>query len=437
MAAPTFNPFTQNITILASDPVEGLIPFNTTITSIDDYIAYGIRISINYATQIGASLILLIVLLLLTRPDKRHSAIFALNATALALNTIRNILQCLYFTGPFYEFYAYFAGDYSRVPNEQIRISVTGDVLALLLLACLETSLILQVRAVCVTMRDRYKLLILLLSIGVALAAVGVRFALTATNARSIVAIAAYNSYQWLAATSNYVTAASICFFSAIFVVKLGAALLERRKMGMRQFGPMQVIFIMGGQTLVVPALFSVLQNFTPVPELGSQVLTVVALFLPLSSMWASASLVKPPKQANNPNMQGLNIGNIGGNGSNGGTFSHVVRSVAEFLTPKPRPASSGSSRKNLLSALSSPGGCTHKSRPSTSTAEGTVVGDKSPAEKYFEMDATKRSGEQGVCGSGEGRVELGEGTVGGRKGGKDEEEGLDDASKLHVGNAV
>lgn len=39
------------------------------------------------------------------------------------------------------------------------------------------------------------------------------------------------------------------------------------------------------------PAIFSILENFTSVPELGSQVLTLTAIFLPLSSMWASASL--------------------------------------------------------------------------------------------------------------------------------------------------
>lgn len=38
-------------------------------------------------------------------------------------------------------------------------------------------------------------------------------------------------------------------------------------------------------------ALFAILQYTAPVPELGSQVLSVVAIFLPLSSIWASATL--------------------------------------------------------------------------------------------------------------------------------------------------
>ena len=50
----------------------------------------------------------------------------------------------------------------------------------------------------------------------------------------------------------------------------------------------------MGCQTLVVPAVFAVLQTTTDVPELGSQVLTVTALFLPLSSLWAAASVEQP-----------------------------------------------------------------------------------------------------------------------------------------------
>lgn len=45
-------------------------------------------------------------------------------------------------------------------------------------------------------------------------------------------------------------------------------------------------------------AIFSILQIVSSVPELGSQVLTVTAIFLPLSSMWASAALGDTPSLA-------------------------------------------------------------------------------------------------------------------------------------------
>lgn len=244
-----FNPYTQVVTVLDAQQN----PLNVSITDVDAYYGYGVRICINYSSQIGASLLLLVVLLLLTRKDKRWSPIFTLNTISLALNTIRNLLQILYFTGPFYETYAYLSGDYSQVPPNQYGISIAGVVLTFLLVVCIEGSLVLQIKAVCVTMRQIYKLAIFFFASTVAMTAIGFRFGLAVENSKAITQLSDFTSFQWLAAASNYLTTASICFFSFIFITKLGIALHQRRKLGLRQFGPMQIIFIMGCQTLIIP----------------------------------------------------------------------------------------------------------------------------------------------------------------------------------------
>lgn len=51
-------------------------------------------------------------------------------------------------------------------------------------------------------------------------------------------------------------------------------------------------------------AIFAVLQYFTEVPELGTNVLTLVAIFLPLSSMWAATLANGKKKEASNPHSQ-------------------------------------------------------------------------------------------------------------------------------------
>lgn len=244
-----FDPLNQPITLLAPDNT----PFNITISDIDAYVHYGVRISINYASQIGACVVLLVVLLLLTRKEKRSSPIFVLNTLALASNAIKNLLQCIYFSGPFYEFYTYFLGDYSTIPRSQIGASIGGIVLGLIVVTCVEASLVLQVKAVCVTMRDMHKLILTVVSAILALAAIGFRFGLVVQNSKAVANLNDLVDYQWLAATNNYVTTGSICFFSFVFVAKLGVALNERRKLNLKQFGPMQIIFIMGCQTLIVP----------------------------------------------------------------------------------------------------------------------------------------------------------------------------------------
>ena len=63
-------------------------------------------------------------------------------------------------------------------------------------------------------------------------------------------------------------------------------------------------------------AIFSILQYTANVPELGSQVLTFVAIFLPLSSLWAAASINHKADPSSGRRCGG---GGGGGGGDGGG----------------------------------------------------------------------------------------------------------------------
>ena len=245
----TSDPFSQSFTLLLEDGT----PFNVSIPDLDTFMLYNVEICINYAAQLGASLVILVILALLTKADKRTSPVFVLNALSLAFNVIRNTLQCLYFTGPFSETYAYFAGDYSRVPVSAYAISITATVFTVLLLISIEISLLLQVQVVCVTLRYVYRRAILVLSINIALVAIGFRLAQCILNSEATVNLANLYPLVWLFSATNITTSISICWFCAVFTAKLGFALYKRRQLGLRRFGPMQIIFIMGCQTLVIP----------------------------------------------------------------------------------------------------------------------------------------------------------------------------------------
>lgn len=250
MASDTaFDPFVQTFTLLLADGQ----PFNVTIPDLDDFIFYSVEICINYAAQLGASVVLLVVLALLTKADKRSSPIFILNCLSLVFNVIRNVLQCLYFTGPFSESYAYFGQDYSRVPTSAYAISVTATVFTFLLLVCIEISLLLQVQVVCLTLRQLYRHVIFAISLSVAMLAIGFRLALVVLNSQAIVSLTYLTPLDWIINASSITATLSICWFCAAFITKLGFALYQRRKLGLRRFGPMQIIFIMGCQSLVIP----------------------------------------------------------------------------------------------------------------------------------------------------------------------------------------
>ncbi|KAI9819728.1 MAG: hypothetical protein M1832_003962 [Thelocarpon impressellum] len=287
MAAPTFDPFSQSFTLQLQDGT----PFNVSIPDLDTFISYSVRVSINYGAQTGASLLLLVVLLLLTKSDKRSSPIFLLNALSLTLNFIRSLLQCLYFVSGFCETYAYFGNDFSRVPRSDYANSIAANVLTLLLLVCVELSLMLQTRVVCKTVRREVRYAVTVVSSLAAFLAVGFRLGLVIENSMSIMKAESFYSWAWLASATNITATISISLFCGVFATKLGFALYERKQLGMKQFAPMRIIFIMGCQTMIVPAIFSILQYAVPTPEFSTAVLTLVAIFLPLSSLWAAAAL--------------------------------------------------------------------------------------------------------------------------------------------------
>src|SRR5690242_13608500 len=98
----TFNPWYQNITMYAPDG--SVITVNMEL--VDYYRLYSSRLGISFGSQIGSSLVLLLVLVLLTRSDKRKSLIFILNALCLLVNTVRVIFSACYLTSSLMHPYA-------------------------------------------------------------------------------------------------------------------------------------------------------------------------------------------------------------------------------------------------------------------------------------------------------------------------------------------
>ncbi|KAL4923376.1 alpha-factor pheromone receptor STE2 [Aspergillus undulatus] len=284
--ASDFNPWNQTVIFYDANGD----PLPVPIALVDEFAQYLIRACANYAAQLGATVILLLILLLLTRAEKRGSYVFWLNCLALAFNFARSLCSIRMFTSQFVEAYAYFASDYSRVPASDYANSVLGVLFGALLLTCIQISLVLQVQVVCSNLRRIYRHALLVVSIIVALVVIAFRYWHAAINIKNI--LNAYNPtpYNWLESAANIVLTISICFFCVVFVTKLGIAIHMRRKLGLTEFGPMKVIFIMGCQTMIIPAILTIIHYTVEVPELASNILTLVTLSLPLSSIWAGTT---------------------------------------------------------------------------------------------------------------------------------------------------
>ncbi|KAH7386041.1 fungal pheromone mating factor STE2 GPCR-domain-containing protein [Pyrenochaeta sp. MPI-SDFR-AT-0127] len=282
-AFPEFDPWTQSVALYYQDGSTFII----SIDQLDHYRLYGIRLAINYGTQIGASVLLLLVLLLLTRPEKRRSFIFIINALCLISNAVRCILPCCYLTGSMWHPYSQLSGDWSRVTTGDIATTVATNAMTLLVTTLIMISLSIQVWVVCVTTMPLQRYVIMVITTSMACIALGYKATVVIYNIKHILAFETMDQHLRLVSISYVVQAVSIWLFSCVFTYKLGYAIIQRRRLKMPQFGPMQIVFIMGCQTMLVPAIFSSLQFLETVPEFGTQVLTIVCIFLPLSAIWA------------------------------------------------------------------------------------------------------------------------------------------------------
>ncbi|RPB03746.1 hypothetical protein L873DRAFT_1669266 [Choiromyces venosus 120613-1] len=279
---PGFNPHTQNISFFNSD---GSI-VTIGLQELDSMFAYNVRVAVVFASQIGACALLLVVMAMLSKPDKRRAPLFFLNFFSLVLVIIRSVLQILYFVGPWAETYNYVAYYYEDIPYSDKLISVWAGVIQLLLNICILLSLIMQVRVVYAT-TPKLNTIMTLISCVLASISIGFFFTVIVQISEAILHGVGYNG--WVYKAHRGIFSATIAFFSFIFIFKLALAIRRRKMLGLQRFGPLQVIFIMGCQTMIVPAIFATLENGVGFEGMSSLTATLVVLSLPLSSMWAAA----------------------------------------------------------------------------------------------------------------------------------------------------
>lgn len=346
---PGFDVTRQNVTIYAADGSSVV----TSLPMINLFNTQNNEICVVYGCQLGASLIMFLVVLLTTRMSKRKSPIFVLNVLSLIISCLRSLLQILYYIGPWTEIYRYLSHDYSTVPSSAYANSVAASLLTFFLLITIEASLVLQTNVVCKTMSSRIRWPVTALSMVVALLAIGFRFGLTIRNIEGILGATVKSDSKLFSEASLISETATLWYFCTIFVIKLGWTLYQRKKMGLKQWGPMQIITIMAGCTMIIPceshqshtscinkaanphpALFTVLENFPDETfyEAGTLAICLVAILLPLSSVWAAAAIdgdepVRP--HGDTPKFSSFNLGSEYKSSS-----AHLPRSMRNASLP-------------------------------------------------------------------------------------------------------
>lgn len=309
---PTYVPFTQPFWITLQD---GSTQVESGITDINVLRMLSVYQAISQAAQVGAAVILLAAIFLMTKSEKRRSSVFCLNAISLLLVVIRGAFQLATVTGPFYEFWRWKTHTYIDLGDAK-SISACSEAASFLLTVAILLSLFVQVRIVCCNLSDARRWIVNILNAIVIAVAVAMRLALMVLNIRwNIMDLSGMPYSQFMlmgkmASAANITLVISIAFSTVIFTAKLASAIIARRSMGITQFGPMQIIFVMGCQTMFtprkhstwIPFLFRSLTNvfaviFTIITyttiknsNVHSFVPFIVAISLPLSGMWAAVN---------------------------------------------------------------------------------------------------------------------------------------------------
>lgn len=257
----SFDPYTQWFEITL---IDGTSKMEASVAHINTLRRLGVWVAISQGAQIGAAAILLTAIVLMTKSAKRRSWVFILNALSLLLVVIRGIFQLAVVTGPFYEFFRWETNHYADIGHAKA-VSVCGEVSAFLLTLAIEVSLFLQVRIVCCNLSNPRRVLVNLFNGLLISAAVCMRFVVMVLSVHwGIINLEKQGEEQFqlinkTASAANICLVISIGMSTIIFTAKLALAIRSRRSMGMKQFGPMQIIFIMGCQTMFTPRTYYVI----------------------------------------------------------------------------------------------------------------------------------------------------------------------------------
>jgi hypothetical protein len=238
----------QPINLTAVDGSWQVVP----LSQIDHYFLSNGAALVIYGLGTGMAFTVFCAMLLLTKPEKRHTVIFGLNLSGLVLLFIRCVCDCAVYSdrgrgiGPNILGALLVLSQRDYVP---IYIFILASLFWYLVTIA---SLVLQVRVVFGAEPKVQKLLTIFLVLG-GLFVMGFSSAFQGISFKESLEQAPDDLSTWVRQTAqiSFVTLEGIA--SAIFVGKLLFLIQRRRRMGFRGFGPLQVICIMGVQCLIIP----------------------------------------------------------------------------------------------------------------------------------------------------------------------------------------
>lgn len=255
----TFNPKSQNFTIIGSD---GVTVITISMATIDAQRVRLANICISYGVQLGLCLATLLVMLLLVPLTRlRRQAIHAVHTASLVVAVARLALLLQYFPGPLSEYYVAWTRDAHALswPTDY-ETNTAGNTFNVVQFALIEATLVMQSWNLMRTWSPgAWPRLVKLASIALALSTVAVKSAWVVHHTWALRDTTLPVSLDAVGQAATVLGAVSIFYFCGIFFLHLMIHLfltrgvLSRPEKGLTS---LEILAIGNGTLMVLPSKF-------------------------------------------------------------------------------------------------------------------------------------------------------------------------------------
>ncbi|RDA95556.1 hypothetical protein CP533_1204 [Ophiocordyceps camponoti-saundersi (nom. inval.)] len=284
---PGFDPWTQTVGFYGAD---GKTIIGVPLTAVDNFSDETASMAISAGAQVGACIITLAALLILTPAAKLRRTMAILQIIALVMVLARGGFQCSDAFGPPVHFYVWWANDYSAMSRQILYKTVASHVVTMFVNIAVEAALMNQAWTMVTLWPALVRKALIVASAFVAVVLVTLRVIFAVMLSRADLLGYPRSSLSWIMTSTLIANTVSIFWFCLVFNVKLVIHLVSNRGLlpKARKLSSMEVLVMTNGLLMVIPVVFAGLEwghfrNFEPAFITNSS----VAIILPIGTLAA------------------------------------------------------------------------------------------------------------------------------------------------------
>lgn len=241
-------------------PAAGGVVVPISLSAVDQNTNTMIIQTIGYGTEIGASILMLAIILVMTPKTKFWRFSTYLNIVSLCNNIIRLILLVIYFESTWVGFYTLYSGDDTFVSQTDFNNSIASTVMQIPQNIMIMSALILQAWAMVRFWPQTYKWCIILVSVVLVLLEIGFMVAsevyqiMTFYQSQEVAYISIIR-VAWVRYSYLGLEVSCVCWFCFLFIAKLASHLWKNRSFlpTTKGLGAMDALVMTNGVLMLIP----------------------------------------------------------------------------------------------------------------------------------------------------------------------------------------